>query len=95
MLDERPIFKGEIQKAPGMLQGAEEVAENILFSTDEEVLCAIEEHDLHDVNVNPTRELGTPPERLKTAGERPKTAGLVCSIVGLFCHFRRSLLPLP
>jgi hypothetical protein len=38
-----------------MLQGAEEVAENILFSTDEEVLCAIEEHDLHDVNVNPTR----------------------------------------
>jgi hypothetical protein len=40
LLDERPIFKGEIQKAPGMLQGAEEVAENILFSTDEEVLCA-------------------------------------------------------
>jgi hypothetical protein len=75
MLDERPIFKGEIQKAPGMLLGAEEVAENILFCTDEEVLCAIEDHDLHDVNVNPTREPGTPPERLKTAGERPKTAG--------------------
>ena len=35
-------------------QGAEEMAENILFSTDEDVLCTIEEHDVNDVNVNPT-----------------------------------------
>jgi len=37
-----------------MLQGAEESAENILFCTDEHVLCAIEEHDMDDINVNPS-----------------------------------------
>ncbi len=37
LLDERPIFKGEIQKAPGMLQGAEAYAENILFTMEDEV----------------------------------------------------------
>jgi len=37
-----------------MLQGADESAENILFCTDEDVLCAIEEHDMDDINVNPS-----------------------------------------
>ena len=78
LLDERPIFKGEVQKAPGMLQGAEELAENILFTTDEEVLCAIEAHDSTDVNINPgTGHLSTPPfgaERPKTSEGRPKTS---------------------
>jgi len=75
LLDERPIFKGEIQKAPGMLQGAEECAENILFSTDEEILCAIEEHDRHDDNVSPFQASEEAEAAHPAKMERPKTAG--------------------
>lgn len=77
LLDERPIFKGEIQKAPGMLQGAEAYAENILFTMDDEVLCAIEAHDALDANITPSagEDQTRQPTPTHSIPERPKTAG--------------------
>ena len=44
-LDGQPIFRGEVNKAPGALHEVEKAAEPILFTMDAEVLQAIEEHD--------------------------------------------------
>ena len=46
ILDGVVIFSGEIQKAPGGLEGAEMAAETILFTTDETILQHIEDHDV-------------------------------------------------
>jgi len=45
LLDGTPIFVGEIRRAPGALTAPEEACEHILFTHDESVLRAIEEHD--------------------------------------------------
>jgi hypothetical protein len=44
-LDGRLIFEGELKKAPGTMQGAEQSAEIILFCMDQRVLSNIEAHD--------------------------------------------------
>ena len=44
-LDGALIFRGEVNKAPGALHGAESAAEPILFTLDAPVLARIEEHD--------------------------------------------------
>jgi len=45
LLDGVPIFVGEIRRAPGVLTSPEEACEHILFTQDEAVLQAVEEHD--------------------------------------------------
>merc|ERR1719336_1666796 len=45
LLDGVPIFVGEIRRAPGVLTSPEEACEHILFTQDEGVLQAVEEHD--------------------------------------------------
>jgi hypothetical protein len=46
-LDNRYIFKGEIQRAPGAMLGSSVCAECILFTMDENVLRIIERYDKH------------------------------------------------
>jgi len=45
LLDGEPIFVGEIRRAPGVLTIPEEACEHILFTQDDTVLQAVEEHD--------------------------------------------------
>lgn len=44
-LDGQLIFAGEIRKAPGVLEGAPQLAETIVFSDDEAFLDAVDEYD--------------------------------------------------
>eukprot|EP00928_Gymnodinium_smaydae_P043070 TRINITY_DN28938_c1_g1_i1.p1 TRINITY_DN28938_c1_g1~~TRINITY_DN28938_c1_g1_i1.p1 ORF type:complete len:1607 (-),score=369.21 TRINITY_DN28938_c1_g1_i1:28-4848(-) len=45
ILDDRPIFAGELGRAPGTLARPEQACEHILFTQEESLLAAIEEHD--------------------------------------------------
>eukprot|EP00931_Biecheleriopsis_adriatica_P060466 TRINITY_DN36321_c0_g1_i1.p1 TRINITY_DN36321_c0_g1~~TRINITY_DN36321_c0_g1_i1.p1 ORF type:complete len:1561 (+),score=282.18 TRINITY_DN36321_c0_g1_i1:78-4685(+) len=45
LLDDHPIFIGEVRRAPGVLTEPEEACEHILFTQDEDVLEAVAEHD--------------------------------------------------
>lgn len=45
LLDDQPIFVGEVRQAPGSLADPEQACEHILFTHDDSVLEAIEEHD--------------------------------------------------
>lgn len=44
-LDGQAIFTGEVRRAPGVLTAPEEACEHILFTQDDSVLEAVEEHD--------------------------------------------------
>ena len=67
-LDGHPIFRGEVNKAPGALAEAEGAAEPILFTLEPRVLERIEEHDRRLFEYEPVSEL---PD---TSRERPSTA---------------------
>ena len=41
----KPIFAGEIQKAPGTIKNAELFCEYIMFTQDQEILVNIEQND--------------------------------------------------
>lgn len=66
-LDGNLIFRGEVNKAPGVLHEAERAAEPILFTTEASVLSCIEERDSAMFEFEPVAELGQMRERPSTA----------------------------
>lgn len=56
LFDGVPIFVGEIRQAPGLLSKPEEACEHILFTYDEAVLNAMEEHDWLPAHIPLERE---------------------------------------
>ncbi|XP_067133505.1 katanin-interacting protein-like isoform X3 [Centruroides vittatus] len=74
ILDGQPIFKGEIARACGEIQGSTEAfGDTILFTTDEEILEAISHHDNA---FNDDNDITTP---INLIVERPCTSDPDCS----------------
>lgn len=85
LLDDEPVFVGEIRQAPGVLTSPEEACEHILFTQDEAVLRAVEDHDwlpahlpLDDVLETEGMQQGDTMDfkTRETSVARPPTAGL-------------------
>jgi len=84
LLDDVPIFVGEIRRAPGQLTYPDQACEHILFTDDERVLQAVEEHDWLPAHLpldddKDENEYSLPVEELdaalrQLAADRPHTA---------------------
>jgi len=91
MLDDVLIFKGEIRKASGTIHNAIQLAECILFTTNENTLAEIELYDSIHNNTTPSIEETAQLFRDSIVGERPSTASKQQEFDGEFnvdLHFK-------
>eukprot|EP01052_Picozoa_sp_SAG31_P017341 SAG31_NODE_1182_length_9512_cov_3.773611_5_plen_1026_part_00 len=77
LMDDNPVFRGEIQQAPGVVVGAEDCAELILLTADEKVLKQIElaVEDALATALGSNDELESSELFRNLSAPRPSTAG--------------------